>query len=253
MYKVKRFSACGYSRVIYVNQRQFGLIGNLRNKLAEKLTKSIKVDSERLVEADKFLKSPKLIDDFRIAAPLQREAKRYKSRVMDIPFNKNESVNKLIRSKDLKDKLPEIKVQTDKANRPDIYRKISSAVSENDSIINHPLGSGNEFLAHEVGHLMNSKGNFKDRIIHHLDSRDIFNDSKSSGLIGTAKSFLRSKTKLAEESNATRNAMKLLRSTKATPDQLKMAESNLNSALDTYKSYDIKWKSSLRNFLKTKE
>lgn len=144
-------------------------------------------------------------------------------------------------------------------------KRLSRALAKGKQFeIRYDRREGPETLAHELGHVMNKEkkklydipGKYQNIISK--ANKKLRGDQKilmengpdgSSKLRDAFKRFVSSKVIQAEERNASRNALKLLKKNGATKEELKKAERNLKAMGDTYKNEDIPWKHVVREKL----
>lgn len=124
-------------------------------------------------------------------------------------------------------------------------------------IIFYPVGSGTETLAHEIGHLSNSKSKGIRRLINQTGNKDMgdFNHfiknnwrDNSSGLLEAGKRFIKGKVLLAEESNASKYGRSIMKNLGASVKDIDQTKKIQDRFLDTYKNQvSAYWKSPLKN------
>lgn len=233
MYKVKRFSQ------MTIEQREYGLKSKLISKVNNKFTKDIK-DMRSAIMTAKRNAEDNGVHNKKVRNNLLRVGHNNNARTIDASLEKSHKSieNSNIRPKDLDKSTLEI---LDGKYEPSshIPGKVKNAVKSGKSVIFHPAESGEELLAHEVGHVVNR--NSKNPISRAISDSDIanthlyidFKDSK--GLLNVAKGFVKGKTRLYEETKANKRAMKLLKDAGASEDELKRSKDILDKNLETYK------------------
>lgn len=255
MYKVKRFSK------IYYCQKNYGLLGNIGkkyrkmalNKVDDSIRNSHKIINSTLSNSSK-IDSKKTPKNFKLKRSLIRELKNTNTRVINNSFEgiSGPQSNYTLRSKDLNENI----INDLKNYNPRLGKKIENAAKKSNELIFHNPKSGNEYLAHEIGHAMNRNSkNPISRAISRSETainHSYINMTDKKGILNALKGFIKGKVKLHEESNASKNAMKLLRRNGASKEEMSISKDNLDKALVTYKegsklSYLYPLKNTLEN------
>lgn len=229
-------------------------IGRFRNKIADKIDDSIEND---------FNKHGKVLFEYRqgerminpnIERRLMRDVKSNNSRVVGVDLDGMKGNYTALNSA-MRDKFGDPRKAAESlisnpfySNAERIKNKISNSLSKGENVIFHPSGSGTDYLAHELGHIKNSSSkNPIRRLINKIGNnegvRTDFNKFASFGLnddgigVGTSVSrFIKGKTILREEKNATNNALRDLKRNGATQNELTTAKKSLQQGIDTYKN-----------------
>lgn len=252
MYKVRRFSA------IQEDQRCYGLLGRVRkvasDKLSESIGKSLKNYRNAVSDINKFPKSDRLSNPLiSISEKEGSKVLRYNTEGRSSFRVKRKSINERFA-----DKMADINHDDEVYNN--IGRLVSDKSSKFDDIIFYPKGSDHSELAHEIGHKRNSIS--KNPIKKKLDNLNMkyqndiseMKGSKKKGLLNTAKEFLKGKSVVADESNASKEGLKVLKEAGANKKELESAEKLYKLKLDTYKyKSTANYKSTLLNTIKPKE
>lgn len=268
MYKIKRFSSYKPARGLGIEkyyseylleQREYGFlqeykrlglrkaigrkIGKVRRNLGRKLEDSITEDSLNLSRSNNKIKDSKVLNNPRLDEALYKEAKDRKA----YPFRSNNMESSVIKTKDID---------------PSAYKGnkgLENIIRSNDYLIDYSRKSGSESLAHEIGHIDNeTKGGLVGKIINkvanskgargRLEDLDKNLGTDASGIKETAKRFLQGKAVVAEESNATKKGLNLLKKHGASESEMNDARTKLGDSLETYKnSTRISYKNALRN------
>lgn len=156
-----------------------------------------------------------------------------------------------------------------KYNPPFVLNDLKKKLKGRMEFISHPLLSGEEKLAHELGHLENSKTKhpiswLNSKIANNESTRKGMRntvdaqlndtpDTKTGGWLRTLKRYLAAKSVNHEEKVASRRGIKILKRIGATPEELERSKANLKLDGDTYKPAGrIYWLTSLRNTVQPK-
>lgn len=124
--------------------------------------------------------------------------------------------------------------------------RIKNSVAKGEHQILHSSGSGTDFLAHEIGHIDNEKSKGLRKLINKIgndpDNRYNFQialqggkDDNSSIREGI-KRFIKGKSIVQEEKNASKYALKKLKELGASNEELQQAKNNLKDALKSYQT-----------------
>lgn len=251
MYKVKRFS-----QMTEIQQRQYGLLGDLRHsgvrrsykKYVGRVRRGIgDLLEEKKIAADEKLKNinnkiygvvkeggpEEVLDPNASRMIIKNNAKRNKTRVMKSNHN-NSSF--LVSSDEVSDEL----LDNIGIHNPNQVKKVKNAAKTNKSLIF--LGRNRKSvddLAHEMGHAKNSVSkNPITKAIHSLsgDKRYLDSSDTDKGLYQIARHASKNKLVEMEEAKASKNAIKMMKDAGVKGEQLDKAKKNLNLYLDSYKA-----------------
>lgn len=240
-----------------LEQREFGILsdvvnsgvkrsyqryaGKARRSIGNKLKDSIRDDMRKANLANNYAHSNMVVNG-EVDKNLIRYSKgKNNSRVMNIVDRSGNSLpNGASKSKDLLNEINESsEVRDELSDR--MIRKLKNSAEKSDYIVTHPSGSGVEKLAHEIGHIENSKGGIFKGVINRMNdniikNRSGYNKYKSDRGIGkSVKEYLKGKVNYIEERNASKNAMKLLKDQGLDNKGLSESKRSLDAALDSYK------------------
>lgn len=155
-------------------------------------------------------------------------------------------------------------------NPPVIVNDLKNKLQGRTEFISHPILSGDERLAHELGHMENAKplkhpiSWINTKVANSEKTREgiektIKNqilgkpDYKSRGWWNTLGRYLAAKSINHEESLASTRGIKILRKIGATPEEIEKARANLKLDTATYEpAGSIYWLTSLRNTIRPK-
>ncbi len=117
-------------------------------------------------------------------------------------------------------------------------RKVLNAVKKSKNIIFHPVGSGSEKLAHEIGHTINreSKNPIYKKINQMAEKACVDSEREDYEFENPLKVAYNSGVILLEEVAANRQAKKLLKEHGISPEELKVAKKSLKAGIDSYKN-----------------
>lgn len=121
-----------------------------------------------------------------------------------------------------------------KSNFPE-DRELGKALSKGKAVINQK--GSQAVLAHDIGHIMNRRSKTKTGIVSKVNdiTKSIYQDSRNKkGLGNYLLTSTTGKVLLKEEKNATKNAMSLLKSANATPNEMIAARKELGADFGTY-------------------
>lgn len=254
-----------------LRQREFGIISNLREKVSNRLDKA-SIDSlnkfqdarnlidnkTRLsLDSDKKGKLLKLAEDEGVVVvggrPMSKPKKLILGKDPRVNYSPHSSYVRLTgkRKMSLKREKFGEKVLDKLKNSPKAYNQMTQFNNDIDKIINHkgngvvflnPTTSGDDTLAHELGHHMNhSSRNPLKRLSAELYpkvslKRKKFKDiPKNRMVIEGLKGLLGSKVINYNEASASKNGISLLKRAGASPEELNMASKYLKAAYNTYK------------------
>lgn len=254
MYKVKRFNIAHS----YEEQRCYGLLGKARKLISNKVDNSIKDSLKKyrdtLREIDKFPKSD------RLSSPLTSISEKEGSNVLRYNTESGSSfrVKRKSISENFADRMADIN------HDDEVYNNLGRLVSDNkskyDDIIFYPKGADHSELVHEIGHKRNSisrnpiKRKLDDLNMRYQDDISEMKGSSKSGLLNAVKEFVKGKAVVADESNASKEGLKLLKGSGATKDEIDDARKLYNLKLNTYKhKSNANYKSTILNTIKPKE
>lgn len=245
-----------YSEGWEIEQREYGLlsdithsglnrtykkyIGRARRSIGNKLQRSISNDIERTrILAGSKETSPKVVLTRKTTRALTKEANSLGAKSTTIDLTSSPST-----------------FPTGRQNAQDLtgahydgflnnreYKKLMNANNSYKNIIVLPRKSGAESYAHEIGHLKNQKMRFP-RIVQNIENkygiRDDYNTSMmrdpGQGILKGIKNYFKGRVILAEEANASNNAMKLLKKSGVKEKDLRLARKNLDTDYQTYKA-----------------
>lgn len=245
-----------------LEQREFGiidgskkLINKTRRNLAASVLKSARRDIHKQAElGDKIEENLKnSTKKSSIMKTLGKEANKRKVFVVKgRKHDKNKMLNKdtTIPSNSVskRGKINLTKIDTVDNH----YRKLGKALMKGDYVIVHR--SDQSALAHEIGHVINRKGKLTKKISKINDiTAPIYENSRfyRKGFKGAWKNYKDGTIQVIEESNASRNGLKLLKKSGATKEELEEAKRNMKDALEDYKlTRNISTKGSLYKTLK---
>lgn len=259
-----------YSEGWKVEQREYGLkgiaksfksgINKLKNKAAKSLEKQIETSKIKNQElADEATKAVNI--DKNITEKLVNKANDDKigvviSKASDIKGSNIER-DMVVDSKAILEG-DDISVLP-----PTLNKRIRSTAKENRKVVFHHPDSGNEDLAHELGHIKNedksrlSRYTNSSKVRGELDkSRKELEDNsaveKERGLIVGARRWIKGKLVEHEESKASKRGLELMKEVGVSKEELKKAEDKLmNKSLGTYKEANkIYYKSPIARKLK---
>lgn len=249
MYKVKRFSQ--------VRQKNYGLLGDLRhsglkrsykkyvgrarrsigNKIGKKvnnsineLDKSIKLSMGIPLNESSFreVMNPKVSRNI-----IKENARKYNVRVAR---SNNPSISELSKASEVNEELLR---ERHEMKDPRQIRKVMNAVKSGNDIVflGKSYGRSSDTIAHEIGHAKNYHSkNPITRSIHKVtsDMHGPLNNDK--GLYQMARHAVKNKALVKEESNASKNAIKMMKKAGASKEEIRQGKINLGLALDTYKN-----------------
>lgn len=278
MYKVKRFSQVDMSsiNVRYFScdeQREFNALsdiyhsgikrtfqkyaGRARRNVAGKIQNSIQKDIEGTQNAVNTFMNSQAATIPNVEKGLIKDARNLNARTMNIPLGFTNKENFVVHTKEMRNN-PQFSdgIKSMKGER--VGRKVMNAANKNDSIIFHPSGSGTSSLAHEVGHVENSKTrNPIRRVIEKVANSkgtrvdlQMGGGMNESGIKPALKRYITGKAVLAEERNASKAGLRMMKKHGATKEQLDEAKKLLDTAADTYKgSVNVNYKSPIYNWV----
>lgn len=222
----------------YIRKRKRDIVNKLIQNKREFLAKTKKTE-RKLTNLRKETKENELIAD-----NLKKEANKVNADI--IPNNKFSKLiyqpkgdKSYILNKEKKNLLEEMSndKSLDKASR-----ELAKSSSTKDAIINlnaDAIGKDTPFVAHELGHVKNSKKSINSAIQKLAD--------KSNNSKGILADIGKRTIGIQEENNAWKNGIKDLKKAGATKEEIKHAKSLENAAVDTYRKGN-----SLRNNLNEK-
>lgn len=246
-----------YSEGWTIEQREYGLkkitksvgkyikngINKLKNNTAESLEKQIessKIKNQKLAdEAAKAVNKDKNITEKLVDQAEKDKIGVIVSKASDIKGSGIE-----------KDMVVDSKVILEgediKALPPTLNKRIRNVAEKNRKVVFHHSDSGNEDLAHEIGHIKNEDKSWLSRYTNsskvrgELDrSRKELEDPDSPKAIGYmrgAKRWVKGKLVEYEEKKASKKGLKLMKNAGASKDELEAAKDKLmNKSLGTYK------------------
>ena len=240
MYTELRRIYSGNSITLNLEQREFGLIGNLikniRGKVSNKIERSIIKDFERRSSVLDSIRSRKLVNSNSEKEISDIARRKYKAEIINTndPYLVDNNLNRVSSLSDI--------IKT--AESSGVDKKYIEELKKNNYYILHPSKSGTENLAHEIGHIQNKEDkNLIKNTIRKLadkyptDKRDPSTILKDSGVGLSIKNYIKGNILLQEERNANKNAIKLLKKSGYNPDKIKDSKESLKKNLMTYK-YD---------------
>lgn len=254
-----------------IEQRQFGIIANLRRKYAKKYAeKSSKELVNRLIDWNSKKENIKPIIDKELRNSI------YKNEMPKVNSTHLVGGRNLLptnsEGKFLKVKNAENLLQKPFYNKREM-KFLKKMVKKKKNGVVLPKNSGIESDAHELGHSFNAKSKGLDGIISRLDPRapksgntppkNILSaypspkneGDKKVGIFEALKdhfnNYKNSKLILKEEENASKKALDILKRNGATEEQLIHAKENLDHSLESYKiGSDMATKSSWARVLR---
>lgn len=222
----------------YIRKQKRDVVNKLIQNKRDFLAKTKKTE-RKLTNLRKETKENELI-----ANNLKKEANRVNTDIIpDNKFSKLVHQPKGDKSYILdKEKRNLLKQMSNDKNLDKASRELARSSSAKDAIINlnsDAIGKDTPFVAHELGHVKNSKKSINSAIQKLAD--------KSNNSKGILADIGKRTIGIQEENNAWKNGIKDLKKAGATKEEIKHAKSLENAAVDTYRKGN-----SLRNNLNEK-
>lgn len=245
---------------VYLIQREFGIKSYIANKLR------LSIDSSKI----KRMKLDKLGEELDKSVPqnnflkrkLIREAIDSKAAVVNSKHNQVRNIS----NREYKDDLIKKIKESNSSSRE--KKKLINLINNRDSLLEFDNSKGgNASLAHEIGHIKaeNDKitGGFhrmtrklRNEFSNSSDpnkSEGYFEDGSSSIIKGISRYF-KGKAIIENERNASKRAIKLLKSNGASEEEISKAKDIFKNSLDSYKEdANAYWKVPIRNKLEGKK
>ena len=196
--------------MIILRQKQYGL----RDKLINKLNNSLSKDQHEINQLNydlthKHRKGLDLKEEYKVIRAIRK-------------IGKNEGRSKIVGDRRPEQKVPEINIPFNKSGH---FRNLI--------YYNPDHGAGG--VAHEIGHsLEREQGSMIGKAINRLSDNarvGIKRDAKNSGIITTAKQFIRGKLINLNEKRANNQGINLLRKVQAKPELINKKQAGLNNTL----------------------
>lgn len=220
-------------------------IRKLRFKISDDIDKSIKANEKAHKALDEYTNNTEFPKRSEVMEALGQEAKKrgivvikgkkeYKQilkggeKIKRSSYDRSEPwavPKEYIKKKDI--------IKYTKSNFPE-DRELGKALSKGKAVINQK--GSQAVLAHDIGHIMN-RSKTKTGIVSKVNdvTKSIYQDSRNKkGLGNYLLTSATGKILLKEEKNATKNAMSLLKSANATPNEMIAARKELGADFGTY-------------------
>ena len=254
---------------IILEQKEFGLVDSLRNKIAKKLSGSIKKEIQKRNSA-LDTKLYKVISDKPTRTKIYKEANDRGARISRLRLGypqspmviSNNQANNLANASDI------VASYKNPQRRVNKLKKSVKNGKTSHQIIIPPHTKEIDKIAHEIGHISNSTS--KNPLISQTHSKagKFYNESsrrfnmltskmgthKRSGLKSIIQDIANEERIIAEEKRASKKGLKILKKAGASKEDLIHAKENYKTALDSYKGKGrANWKSTIRNTIQTKD
>ena len=234
------------SITLNLEQKEFGLINNIRKKITRSISRSITKDLDKKDSLARYLNDSNNLVNNKVAEDklIDIAKKKYNTGVLKFNDSLRDTPlpNSTVNTKNLKK-------QIDPTGLTGRSKELAESIIENDNVIFHPENSGVEQLAHEIGHIKNRTEGLYNKAISKLSNKYPYRGNSSS----IPKNFLTNKIRIQEEKNASKNAIKLLKSSKLNSDEIAKSKENLDKGIKYYKlEGNIKNKSLLNKMLNKK-
>lgn len=220
-------------------------IRKLRFKISDDIDKSIKANEKAHKALDEYTNNTEFPKRSEVMEALGQEAKKrgivvikgkkeYKQilkggeKIKRSSYDRSEPwavPKEYIKKKDI--------IKYTKSNFPE-DRELGKALSKGKAVINQK--GSQAVLAHDIGHIMN-RSKTKTGIVSKVNdvTKSIYQDSRNKkGLGNYLLTSATGKILLKEEKNATKNAMSLLKSANATPNEMIAVRKELGADFGTY-------------------
>lgn len=261
-------------------QKEFGIVSDsvnkLREKLANRLTKSIRGN---IVAGDSALNKAaqggiiKLPSSKAVRTNVYKEAHKRGSRISRLNIQEgkippqspqtmtNELANKYSNAEDIIDRYK------NKRKRVNRLRNSTERGNVKHQIIIPPRLSGIDQVSHEIGHISNVQSkNPITRLIHKkadesshssLENyemiKSLMGTHRRSGIKSIMQDIINEGSIIAEERGASNKGLRILKKSGATKDELRTAKKNYRLALDSYKNKGLaNIKTTIRNTIQPK-